>query len=352
VSALGEQFLVVSSHENPHEIRTIKGARVRGSDGAVLDPSPMIVGPSFSVWPRAAALGGRWLVTWQQFPNHDNPRSNIYANFVTAAGFPGSSFAVHTDAISPSKKPDLAVAGDVALIVWGDSRTQPEFDDIYGRRITADGSFLDQGGGVPVVTAANEQYEPFVAWDGSRYALVHGDSRQDGPSDQHPGDIYGTLLDSSAQPLDPDGFAVFNAAVPEIHPGIAAASGTAVLAASVFHRERPFGTYRVTLRVLDQPTSSTEITGSASETAVRVTPNPSYGPVSLRFDLPPGRQAEAVLYHPQGRVLRRLGRFEGGSTAEMLWDGLDSHGRPLPSGVYVLRLEGEDVAVSAKVLRR
>ena len=31
-----------------------------------------------------AAFGGRWLVTWEQNPSHDNPRSSIRADFVNS----------------------------------------------------------------------------------------------------------------------------------------------------------------------------------------------------------------------------------------------------------------------------
>ena len=143
-AALGADFLVVSSHEEPHETRRIMGARVRGSDGAVLD-NAFQVGPSFSVWPRVAAIGSRWLVVFQRFPSHDNPRSEIMASFVDAGGVPGTYFAVHSDAVSPSSFPDVDEANGMGLIVWEDARPQPEYEDLYGRRIRADGRLPRSG---------------------------------------------------------------------------------------------------------------------------------------------------------------------------------------------------------------
>jgi hypothetical protein len=353
VAALGDVFLVVSSHEAPHEIRPIKGARVRGSDGAVLDSSPILIGPSFSAWPRAAALGTRWLVVWEQYPSHDNPRSNIYANFVEAGGAAAGYFSVQDSSIPSEYRPDIATAGDYALIVWGDGRTNPEYEDVYGRRVHADGFFLD-GGSIPIATAANEQWDPQVAWDGTRFVVEHWDSRDDDQYDQHRGDIWGTLLNAAGQPIDPSGFAVFNEAIPEIQPALAARTGTALLTGAIFHPEAPYGAYRIGLRVLDPPViTSVADSGRSPRLSLAASPNPATGPVSLLVDLPTGGSAEAVVFDATGREVRRLepGMLPAGASV-ISWDGLDASGRATARGIYLARVRAAGEERTVKLVRR
>ena len=362
VAALGDLFFVVSSHENPHEIRMIKGARVRGADGAVLDPNPIVVGPSFSQWPRVAALGARWLAVWEQYPTHDNPRSNIYANFVTAAGVAGATFGVQVTSIPPERRPDIASAGDFALIVWSDGRTNPEREDIFGRRIEMDGVFLD-GSSIPISTAANEQWDPQVAWDGERFVVEHWDSRQDFLNDVHTGDLFGVLVSPAGQPLDLDGFPVFNQPViPEIQPAVAARGGTpgsALLAGAIFHPEPPYGSYRIGFRILDPPATSAVADAEAMVSrpfSVTAMPNPSSEPVSLMFDTPGTEgtvEVDVVVVDVTGREVRRFAaEATRGQRVSVVWDGRDAAGRAAPRGVYLARVRSGGAERSVKLVRR
>ncbi len=84
-------------------------------------------------------------------------------------------------------------------------------------------------------------------------------------------------------------------------------------------------------------------------------PNP-FNPVThIRFEIPemPGRRAEIslVVYDNLGRVVRQLhqGPVEAG-IHEILWDGTNNNGQLQPSGIYFVRMKGESVDQSYKMI--
>jgi len=85
----------------------------------------------------------------------------------------------------------------------------------------------------------------------------------------------------------------------------------------------------------------------AGPAALRIAPNPARGPV--RFTLPAGARAVAVnVYSVNGALVARVPVGTGG---EALWDGRDRDARPLPSGVYLARVEGSGPASKLLFLR-
>ncbi len=68
-------------------------------------------------------------------------------------------------------------------------------------------------------------------------------------------------------------------------------------------------------------------------------PNPARGPVTLSYSLlVPHRAVEFLIVTVDGRVVRRL-EAAPGTVGEhtLVWDGTDERGRPVASGVYLLR---------------
>jgi flagellar hook assembly protein FlgD len=75
--------------------------------------------------------------------------------------------------------------------------------------------------------------------------------------------------------------------------------------------------------------------------------NPS---TTIEFALPEAGPVRLAVYAANGRELARLldERLPAGP-ARVEWDGRDSSGRALPSGLYFLRLEGKEFAETAKI---
>ena len=72
-------------------------------------------------------------------------------------------------------------------------------------------------------------------------------------------------------------------------------------------------------------------------------PNPFNPSTTVAWSLPSAGSLRLDVYDPAGRHLRTL--REGPALAgpgSLLWDRRDEAGRPLPSGVYLLQLRGDE----------
>ena len=85
---------------------------------------------------------------------------------------------------------------------------------------------------------------------------------------------------------------------------------------------------------------------------VSPSPNPSFGTVTLGFDLPRAGEAALVLYAVDGRRVRTL--FAGSASAgrtTLTWDGRDTAGREMPAGAYFARVTFAGEEKVSKVVR-
>lgn len=71
----------------------------------------------------------------------------------------------------------IAFDGTNYLVVWSDRRNDPQSRDIYGARVTPDGSVLDPNGIAIAVSSAHAE-APAVAFDGTNFFVVWQEYRQ------------------------------------------------------------------------------------------------------------------------------------------------------------------------------
>jgi len=72
---------------------------------------------------------------------------------------------------------------------------------------------------------------------------------------------------------------------------------------------------------------------------LRVLPVPSVSDVTLEFEIPRTQPVRIAIYNLLGQELRVLvSRVIGVGTHQVTWDGEDRHGRPVPAGVYFVKL--------------
>jgi hypothetical protein len=239
VSALGTTFLVadVNWPITPEQQYTFV-TRVSAA-GAVLG-SPIQLGTGFDTHPRLAAVGGNWLVAWQNAPTHDSPIRRVFARFVDPAGSPSATFTV----ASNGGLPDLASDGNSALVVFNAGGAA---GDVFGRRVQADGS---QSAIFTISNAPNVQQSAAVAWDGHQFLVDWTDLRNYAYPQQDRTDIYAARVATDNTVLDTDGFAVASTIQPDEMPAVAAHGGSAVFAWSTYRPEPPFGAMRIATRQL------------------------------------------------------------------------------------------------------
>lgn len=151
--------------------------------------------------------GQRYLVVWVQ-----NPDSVIHGQLVSAGGTlldnpftpedesdPAVSFAIGDPGLAIQRRPAIAhnTAADEYMVVWQDARSSTD-NDLYGRRIDADGFFLTDN--LALVTTAEGQSDPALAYNqaADNYLLVWDDLRGGYY------DIYYVLLDAAGSPAGPE----------------------------------------------------------------------------------------------------------------------------------------------------
>lgn len=248
VSALGATFLVVDTFEQTNHIRFPMAVRVDDT-GTVLG-SPSSIGQNYSVLPKVATLGSRWLAVWQRSPTHDNPSTFIYGSFINADGTGAGSFLVAgVNAGLNVKAPDVAAGPDQALISY--FNTAPDYSDngdIFARRIMVDGTLLDNDPGIQVTSAVRAQQLPSGAWTGSEYIVAYEDYRAVPFLERPVSDLYATRISNAGTVLDPDGIAIGNEAIPEVNAVVASNPGAYLIGFANFKYAAPYGAYRVDIR--------------------------------------------------------------------------------------------------------
>jgi hypothetical protein len=247
VGALGSDFLVTGLRAPSYFQYVFSyGARVRGSDGAVLDNPALAIGPSFATRARVAALGGRWLVLTERHWTHDENPADLMINFVDPAGVVTPSVSAGTLNIQNWGSVDVASSGSSAIVV-GQSGSNWTNTDVYYRRVLPDGSMSG-----PMTNAtgfvALGQSRPAIAWTGAEYVLAYETYENNVWFYDYEPDVYGVRLTESGAPVDSAGFALWNGEDWEVGVEAASLGGGKALFASSTYVDGAYASYRIALR--------------------------------------------------------------------------------------------------------
>lgn len=261
-AALQGDFLVVGVHapSYPQYVSSF-GARVRGSDGAVLDPSPLALGGSYATRARVAVLGGRWLVATEQHWSHNQSQSGISTHFVTSSGAvtAGSGMAVLT--IQNWGSVDLASSGTSALLVSqsGSNWTNTE---IFVQRLLPDGS-SPQGMRAITTLAPAGQHRASVAWNGEEYVVAFETYQNNAWNYDLEPDLYAQRLREDGSSIDTQGFALWASEDYETHVDQEGLSGGRSLVAAVVLVDADHAATQIALRAQRPRGVSSYGTGTA-----------------------------------------------------------------------------------------
>ncbi len=250
VAAVGDTFLVVGRKYGyyPQYLYPV-AARVRGSDGAVLDTPPLYVGESYARSVAVTTFGDRWLTVWFSTYTHDDTVGSTAGHFVNANGTLGTSFSIYGPYSMGGNGINEVSAtsnGLTALVLLSAEVTSGVETDLIGRLVNADGSLQSLTNLTPWI---GNQYRPQAAWDGSQYVVAYTDQKNRFPHTIDPldarGDLFGMRITGSGDILDPQGFAFSSLPIAETHPSVAAADGVSLFAGSIMRNEAPYTAYRV-----------------------------------------------------------------------------------------------------------
>jgi hypothetical protein len=190
-------------------------ALVLGSGGDVFPP------PSGSqAGPALGFDGAAHLVVWSD--GRGGMGQDLYAARVSKAGVVlGSEPIVISAAAGDEVGAAVAFDGANYLVVWQDQRGSTG-RDIYGARVSPDGTVLDPGG-FAISSAPEHQVEPAVAFDGTSY-LVVWETRQGGLAD-----VRGARVSPDGAVLA-SGLLISGAPLHQTQPAVACASGACLVA--------------------------------------------------------------------------------------------------------------------------
>ncbi len=278
VAGLNGNFLVTNILQETAQIRSVQTVRVDGAGTPA--GTPVKLRRLFDSWPRAVAFGERWLVVWEGHNNHDDSPGTILGAFVAQDGTPTAPF-VAAD-LGNDLKPEIAVAGAQALVVWTAG------ENVYSRRLNADGTSPEPAGGAPLADAPGRQSLPSVTWDGSQYVVTWVDHRKELFPQQPRGDIYGARVAPTNVKIEE--FPVADSTLPEATPFVIAAGGLTLFSYARFYdgtdTDIPdYAAYRVTLRTtrLAAPENAGVPAAPAALVAEQVNNGPGTGTVRLRW---------------------------------------------------------------------
>jgi hypothetical protein len=211
----GNNYFVVWMEEVRYDTFDIYGARV-SSAGVVLDQMPLRVceAPGAQWHPRVTSNPGwGFMVAWQDYRRAlwdvYAARVNTYGAVLDPDGF------VVCDG-SECYAPDLAFDGTLFLVAWHDKRSGGS--DIYASRVTTSGQPFDPLG-IPVSTAGGDQWRAAVEYDGTNFMILWADDRGGD------NDIYGARMTSEGTVLDPGGLVIVSASQGQWHPALAYGGG-------------------------------------------------------------------------------------------------------------------------------
>jgi choice-of-anchor B domain-containing protein len=102
-----------------------------------------------------------------------------------------------------------------------------------------------------------------------------------------------------------------------------------------------------------QPVTAIPAASVTSRLAMRApAPNPSSGRVELAVELPAAGSADVEVLDLAGRALRALHRGDApAGVLTLAWDGSDGRGRPVPAGLYFVRVRAGGAVALARLVR-
>ncbi len=173
----GEFLVVWDPYKSPIARTDIRGARVRSVDGMLVPPGPfeICIADRSQTEPKVAFNGTNFLVVWKDHWNSPNTGNNIYGSLV----HPGENASVAPFgvpiSIGTQHQTELSVASDGSdfLVVWRDDRNSgvPWNSQVYGARVDGEqGQVLDASG--IVITQGWVSGGPAIAFQGNTYVVV------------------------------------------------------------------------------------------------------------------------------------------------------------------------------------
>ena len=326
---------------------------------------------------------GEVIIAWIDYRGGSS--SDVYAQKIDAGGAPlwVSKGIVVCGAADDQLNVQLISNGSGgAVAVWDDGRGGTGPRDLYAQRIDANGTVGWAADGETICTAAGDQTTPWITPDGCGGACIAWRDERDGTADIYSQRIddaghigTATMLRSFSSALSGSGVELewtLSEARDEIEFFMLRASEPSMIFREIspagIHEDgmsfsfidsgcEPGVTYHYRVDVRDDGDRKVLFeTGPITIPAMALTlyqnlPNPFNPSTTIRFYVPERCRVTLDVYGVGGGHIVRLvdgNREKGSYTA--VWNGCDSRGRRMGSGVYFYRLRAGKRMLSRKML--
>jgi len=176
----------------------INGAIVN-RDGSITERFQICYDNGYQVLPRIAFGDTIFFVVWEDWRYWGTTGPDIYGARVTQDGSVLDwDFSIY-EKRGWDQEPDVDFDGTNFLVVW---EHWGHDDDIYGCRVSMTGEVLDEDGFI-ISNAKKDQENPAIAFDGNNYLIVWEDNRNNDTSDIYAARVtpMGVVLDSTGIPI-------------------------------------------------------------------------------------------------------------------------------------------------------
>jgi len=334
----GTNFLAVWADEcGGVSIDDIYGTLVE-PDGNVISPSGNVIADDAN-WqrnPSVAFDGTNYLVVWDDYGS-GTWDEDIYGVRVNQSGYPvdASSIAIST-AAEGQYRPVVAFDGTNYMVVWFDRRIS-NASDIYGTRVNQSGTILDASG-IPIIAFSGTQQYPFIVFDGTNY-LVGCENYQD----ESPGNILGATVNTAGSPSGI--FTISDFSIDQYISNPAAASGQDEQVLIVFPdwadniNGNPANAMRIwgNLYPAAGIEENDDIRSENGKFDLKVSPNITKGICNITFTQSTEAPVKLKLFNAAGRLLHES---TVGSSAGFYDLNLDMS--DLPNGAYFISVSSDN----------
>ena len=274
---------------------------------------------------------GGAIIAWADARNAGLTNYDVYCQHIDRHGDPAWTEGGEVISEVPGSEADLSIISDGAggaIVAWRDSRN-PDYD-IYAQRILDDGTFTATM--LESYTAVFEEDAVALTWRVAeedpdlRWIVSRKDLRTKGVDDVDAGSIE---REGREYTLVDRGF-----------------ERGAVLIYSIEAADEDGRTLLFETDPIEIPAATLRLLGNH--------PNPFNPSTTIRYEIPARCRVALGVYDVGGRLVARLvDGMQDAGVHEVRWDGLDTAGGPVASGVYFSRLSaGKQSVTGTMVLLR
>ena len=328
--------------------------------GQMMDTSGARIGTNFAIStaekrqtrPAVAFDGRNYLVVWEDYRKAPEPppymdSANIYGQRVNLSGGLEGDEVEISIAEKNQVNPAIAFDGTNYLVVWQDGRNISTSDfDIYSQRIDTAGNLI--GDNFAISTANSAQIFPAIVFDGMNYLVVWSDRRN-----TTNGNIYAQRVDVSGNLVDTN-FAISRSFDGQFYPAVTSDGNKCLV---VWYGNEPndsiYGNIDTQVGIEEKEKSDPELdSGRSPKSEICIYPNPFStttaiklsGYQAIKSNNPIARLLDSSvaleIYDLSGRLVRSFTINHQLSTInQMVWDGRDSYGNEVKSGIYFCELK-------------